>query len=75
MAPVLFKPHGPERIAVARALEAAVLWWQRALPAERDGHRTPALLVRHTAPAAPVLWARRNRNRGAYPWPRTSSQA
>ncbi|MFE4537242.1 FUSC family protein [Streptomyces scopuliridis] len=36
-------------------------WWQRALPAERvaaaerDGHRTLALLVRHTAPAAPVL--------------------
>lgn len=35
-------------------------WWQRALPAERvataerDGHRTLALLVRHTAPAAPV---------------------
>lgn len=35
-------------------------WWQRALPAERvaaaeaEGHRTLALLVRRTAPVAPV---------------------
>ncbi|WP_406135862.1 FUSC family protein [Streptomyces sp. NBC_01089] len=39
---------------------AAGEWWQRALPAgpvataEQDGHRTLALLVRHTAPSAPA---------------------
>ncbi|KAF4408356.1 FUSC family protein [Streptomyces lycii] len=48
MAPALVRPHGPERIAVARALEAAA----RALHAGPGADAGPSPTPRHTAAAA-----------------------
>ncbi|MFE2373258.1 FUSC family protein [Streptomyces sp. NPDC059398] len=57
MAPALLRPHGPERIAVARALEAAAALWHTGRRADLPVRRTTAAAVHaawhtlfHTSP-------------------------